>query len=70
VLWSPAGNLIYVANAGADNVAIVDGAANRLVGRYATGDRPWALCRSPDRNRVYVANRQSGTVSVFRERTP
>lgn len=54
----------YVANAGGDDVSVVDVTSRRVVGTMAVGKRPSAVGVSPNGRRVYVANFGDNTVTV------
>ena len=65
-------NQVYVAHNDSNNVAVIDGAANAVVAAIAVGLLPDGLSVNPQTNRVYVANRQSNSVTVLavRHRLP
>lgn len=56
---------IYVANAGSDNVSVVDGVSNSVIANISVGRAPHAVAVNPAANRVYVANRGSDEVTVI-----
>jgi YVTN family beta-propeller protein len=58
-------NRIYVANAGSDNVSVVDGAGNSVIAAITVGRAPHAVAVDPRANRVYVANSGSDDVTVI-----
>jgi YVTN family beta-propeller protein len=64
VAVNAATNRIYVANGGAGNVSVVDGATNAVVATINVGSGPRGVAVNPTTNRVYVANFNAGTVSV------
>src|SRR5438309_857728 len=55
----------YIANMGANNVSVVDGASNTVVGTVAVGRQPYGVAVNPAGTRAYVANFGDGTVSVI-----
>lgn len=55
----------YVSLAGGDEIAVVDLAQAKVMGRIATGDYPHGLRLSPDETQLYVANVEDGSVSVI-----
>jgi YVTN family beta-propeller protein len=64
VAVNPATNRVYVANMGSGTVAVIDGAADRVVATIPVGLHPAQLAVNPETNRVYVTNRRSASVSV------
>jgi YVTN family beta-propeller protein len=67
-LAAPA-STVYVADAGANNVAVVNGATDVVTARIPVGKTPEGIAASPDGARVYTANECAGcsanTVSVI-----
>jgi len=57
---------VYVANEGSGNLSIISGASNGVVGSVAVGEGPVAvgLANESKSPYVYVANHQSGSLSV------
>lgn len=58
--------LVYLTNSVNDSVMAVDATSRALVGSVPVGDRPRGLALSPDGARLFVANEDSGSVSVVR----
>lgn len=56
---------LYVANAGSDDVSVIDLATRRGVANIAVGSNPRGIALSPDEATVYVNNVLSGTLSVI-----
>ncbi|HKC89873.1 MAG TPA: YncE family protein, partial [Candidatus Limnocylindria bacterium] len=56
---------VYVANAGAGSISVVDGSVGRVVGTITGGTRPESVAVNPKTNHVYVGNSTSSTVSVI-----
>ncbi|MDD5628721.1 MAG: beta-propeller fold lactonase family protein [Elusimicrobia bacterium] len=63
---APDGRHLYVANAGSNDVFIMDLAGGRLLASVAVGAEPRGLALSPDGSRLYVDNVLDGTLSVIR----
>ena len=55
----------YVALSGGDEIAVVDLAQAKVIGRIGTGAFPHGLRLSPDGSELYVANVEDGSVSVI-----
>jgi len=64
VAVNPVTNKIYVANAGSNNVTVIDGATNATT-LVPTGTNPIAIAVNSATNKIYVANRDSGSVTVI-----
>ncbi|QJD84709.1 InlB B-repeat-containing protein [Cohnella herbarum] len=64
VAVNPVTNKIYVANAGSNNVTVIDGATNATTS-VTTGNAPTAIAVNAATNKIYVANRDSGSVTVI-----
>jgi YVTN family beta-propeller protein len=56
---------LYVANAGSDDVSVIDLAARRAVAHLSAGNNPRGMAISPDERTVYVNNVLSGTITVI-----
>ncbi len=56
---------IYVANAGSDNVSVIDGASNTVIATIPVGSTPRGIAVDARANRVYVANSGSSEVAVI-----
>ena len=55
----------YVSLAGGHEIAVVDLAQAKVIGRIVTGDYPHGLRLSPDETELYVANVEDGSISVI-----
>ena len=62
---NPSTERIYVANAGSDNVSVIDSASSTVITTIAVGHSPRGIAVDPGVNRVYVANSGSNEVSVI-----
>src|ERR1051326_53276 len=52
---NPATNRIYLANAGSNNVSVIDGATNTVIGNpVPVGVRPFGISVNPNTNLIYV----------------
>lgn len=60
---------IYVSNAGADSVAVVEDDPLENLGFIDVGDEPSSIAFAPSKARIYVLNRTDGTMSVINELT-
>ena len=56
---------IYVANAGSDNVSVIDGASNTVIATIPVGSAPRGIAVDAGANRVYVASSGSNEVTVI-----
>jgi YVTN family beta-propeller protein len=56
---------IYVANAGSDNVSVIDGANSTVIATIPIGPTPRGVAVDVRANRVYVANSGSNEVAVI-----
>lgn len=65
VLFSPLGDVFFVAAQGSNNVQVYDTYSSALVGEMPTGLAPQGLVFNPQGNKLYVQNFMSRTVSVF-----
>ena len=65
VALSPDGNRLFEANAGSDDILVIDLADNRGVGHIVVGANPRGLAISPDASRLFVSNALDGTLSVI-----
>jgi YVTN family beta-propeller protein len=61
----PDGGALYVANAGSDDVSVIDLAAGRVVARLSVGRHPRGIALSADGARLFVNNTLDGTLSIF-----
>jgi YVTN family beta-propeller protein len=64
IAWSPDGAKAFITGMGSGNVAVVDGAMNRL-GLIEVGEGPTGVQIDTAGERVYVLNRFEGSVSVI-----
>lgn len=58
-------HILYVANAGSDNVSVIDLSTNRGLANLAVGSNPRGIAIVPDESRVFVNNVLDGTLSVI-----
>jgi len=59
-------NRIYVVRYGSNSLVVIDGATDTIVQNVGTGGMgAWGLAVNPHLNRVYVSNRDSGTVTTL-----
>ncbi len=56
---------LYVANSGSDNVSVIDGSTDRVVGSVTVGSDPDSITYDPVSGDLYVANSGSSNVSVL-----
>jgi len=59
----------YIANAGSNNVSVIDTDNNTVVATVRVGAYPLGVAVNPDTHRVYVANSSSRSVSVIDTRS-
>ena len=60
------GPYVYIANAGSNNVVIVNAAANKAIGAITAGfNGPQQIAISPDSSYAYVANWGSNSISII-----
>lgn len=62
---SPDGKTIYVANAGSNDLSVIDLASGRALQHIEVGAHPRGLSIAPDGSRVYVNNALDGTVTAM-----
>jgi YVTN family beta-propeller protein len=62
---SPDGGTLYVANAGTDDVTVIDLATGRAAAHLSVGRNPRGLALSRDGRQLFVNNTLAGTLSVF-----
>jgi YVTN family beta-propeller protein len=65
VAVNPATNKVYVANFGANNVSVIDGATNAITATVTAGTNPTALAIDAAQNLIYVANLNSDSVTII-----
>lgn len=58
-------NQIYVANSNSNNVSVIDGKTNTIIGTVTVGSGPLSVGVNPTTNRIYVANFGSNNVTVI-----
>ena len=61
--------VVYMTNAVDDTVLAIDPATQAVVSSIRVGNRPRGIAESPDGGRLYVANEESGNVSVIETAT-
>jgi len=63
---NPITNRIYIAHYGTNNVTVIDGSSDTVIGTgIAVGTSPMAIAVNTETNTIYVPNNVSGTVSVI-----
>ena len=65
VALSPDGKTLYVANAGSDDVSVIDLNTNQGLAHISVGSNPRGIAVSPDGSHVYVNNVLDGNLSVI-----
>jgi YVTN family beta-propeller protein len=65
VALSPDEKTLYVANAGSDDVSVIDLNTNRGLAHISVGSNPRGIAVSPDGSHVYVNNVLDGNLSVI-----
>jgi len=65
VAVNAAGNRVYVANQGSNNLTVIDGATNAAIATVATGISPVCVAVNQPASRIYVANFQSDKLTVI-----
>jgi YVTN family beta-propeller protein len=60
-----AGNILYVANEGSNNVSVINAATNALVTTISVGTEPYGVAYNSISKEIYVANIASNNVSVI-----
>jgi YVTN family beta-propeller protein len=66
---SPSTHILYVTNAGSDNVSVIDLRTNRGLANLMVGSNPRGIAIVPDESRIFVNNVLDGTLSVIDTRT-
>jgi YVTN family beta-propeller protein len=77
--WNPAAltvntqfgedGILYVANAGSNNVSVISGASNTVVASVPVGSDPRGIAYDSNNNDIYVNDEGSGTASVISGKT-
>jgi len=65
VVLSPDGKILYLANAGSDDVSVIDLSSNRGLAHLTVGANPRGIAITPDGSRIFVNNVLDGTLSVI-----
>ncbi|MEE2656589.1 MAG: beta-propeller fold lactonase family protein, partial [Chloroflexota bacterium] len=65
VALSPDGKTLYLANAGSDDVSVIDLSTNRGLAHLTVGANPRGIAITPDGSRIFVNNVLDGTLSVI-----
>ena len=65
VAISADGNIVFIANAGSDDVSVIDQRTDRSVAHINVGANPRGIAITPDGSRVFVNNVLDGTLSVI-----
>jgi len=60
-------NNVFFTNSRADTVSVISGSTNSVTGTIPVGANPFGAAVDPVTGRVFVANRNSGDVSVFKD---
>ena len=63
--YNSTNNKVYCANAGTNDITVIDGATNHVVATVRTGSGPRDLCYNPVDNKIYSANEGDSTVTVI-----
>ncbi len=58
-------NRIYVANAGSDDVSVIDGSTNEIIATVEVGGGPDSVGVNPTTKKIYVINQNSASLSVI-----
>ena len=58
---------VFITNSAADTVSVISGASNQVTTTIPVGANPFGAGVDPGTGRVFVANRNSGDVSVFKD---
>ena len=65
VALSPDANILYLANAGSDDVSVIDLHSNTKLAHLSVGSNPHGIAITPDGSRIFVNNILDGTLSVI-----
>ena len=65
VALSPDGNTLFLANAGSDDISVIDLSTNRGIAHLNVGANPRGIAITPDGSRVFANNTLDGTLSVI-----
>jgi YVTN family beta-propeller protein len=55
----------FIANAGSNNVSVIDSATNAMTATIPVGSFPFGVAASPDGRKVYITNANTNTASVI-----
>ncbi len=69
VVISPDGKTLYLANAGSNDLSVIDLATNQGIAHIYVGANPRGIAITPDGTRVFVNNVLDGTLSVVDTKT-
>jgi YVTN family beta-propeller protein len=58
---------VFITNSAADTVSVLSGASNQVTATIPVGGNPFGVAVDPGTGRVFVANRYSDDVSVFKD---
>lgn len=58
---------VYVANAGSNNLSVIDSASLKPLGVVGTGRQAASVAADPSNNRVYVATQFAGIIAVYHD---
>jgi YVTN family beta-propeller protein len=67
VAVNPFTGRVYVTNAFAASLSVIDGASNTVTATIPVGNTPIAVAANPFTGRVYVTNRSADSVSVIND---
>jgi YVTN family beta-propeller protein len=65
VALSPNGKILYLANAGSNDVSVIDLSTNKGLAHLTVGANPRGIAITPDGSRIFVNNVLDGTLSVI-----
>ena len=60
-------NNVFLTNSLANTVSVISGSADQVIDTIPVGTNPFGAAADPGTGRVFVANRNSGDVSVFKD---
>ena len=69
LVFSPSGNTLYLANAGSNDISVIDLNSNRGIGHINVGSNPRGIAITPDGTRIFVNNVLDGNLSVINTET-
>ena len=69
LVFSPSGKTLYLANAGSNDISVIDLNTNRGIGHINVGSNPRGIAITPDGARIFVNNVLDGNLSVINTET-